>query len=574
MSNITQVKFKKREINENQLLIKSKINDLSKNEIISHILALRTFTDFDTEFSNNSLYHYNLLHDINIATKRLRLAIENKELMCVVADYDADGATSCAIAIRGLKALGANVCYYVPNRFTDGYGLSESIVEKVVSKFNPKIILTVDNGITSFSGVELANKYDIDCIITDHHIGGDTEPKAFAIVNPNKVCCTFPSKNLAGCGVIFYLICCLRDSMVDNITKDTSKYINSLIDFVTIGTVADVVKLDKNNRMLIKNGLSRIRSGKSFRGIYSLLERINKDFKFLTCQDISFSFAPKINAAGRLDDMSTGIKLLISNSSEECDDLSNKLVTLNKDRVNIQEEMINSLYSGNSIFTNGQFSIVGFSENFHEGVVGIVASKLKEKYTKPTFIFAESLDNNEIKCSARSINGIHLKDLLDELNFKYPNLIIKYGGHSMAAGLTIKKSDIDFFALKVDEILYNKNLPEHIFESIIYYDKEIELTDIDEDILSFCSKEIWGQGYEEPIFMSNVLIHDIILISGLHTKFIFEANSCFFDGIIFNTVYSSDLIGCNAEIFYNISINRFRGVEKVQLMVKGLEINL
>lgn len=549
---------------------KSIYEDLVNNGMEKLQAKILSYRIPDTNSINSSsVLHYNLLDQIDIATLRLKNAILNSEKVCIVADYDADGATSCAIAFRALSALGCQVDFYVPNRFIDGYGLTAAIVNKVKLLFDPNIILTVDNGITSFDGVNEATKKGIECIVTDHHLSGEIVPKATAIINPNKVGCNFPSKALAGCGVIYSLMVSLKDSLSDSITKEVNSYVNNLVDFVAIGTIADVVPLDVNNRTFINMGLNRIKKGKSFVGIYALLNLLKKDYKYITSQDIAFSFAPKINAAGRLLDMTVGISLLISDSYEKAIDLAKQLLSLNEERVNIENNML-SISDGSIIISD--YSLVSYDESFHEGVIGIVASRLKEKHFLPTFVFARSSDNKDlIKGSGRSISGVHLKDVLDMISKNNPNLLIKYGGHSMAAGLTINLSDYEKFSTLLSDSVHEICPDKNVFTNIIFIDEIVDFNYLTDHFFIFCYSEHWGQNYPPPLLSSTVTILDFKILSDKHTKLTVSNSGIDIDSIIFNWVPESDPLNKTVKIYYTPNLNFFSGKVYKQLNIKSLE---
>ena len=371
--------------------------------------------------------------------------IQKQKRILIVADYDCDGATACTIGMKGLLALGANIDYMVPNRFKHGYGLTDTIIEEVMAthKIKPDYILTVDNGIASHVGILKAKEYGIEVLVTDHHLAADTLPEALCIVNPNQHDCTFPSKNLAGCGVIYYIVKTLESYMKQkNLLPENYKK-PVLEDILALGTIADVVKLDLNNRNLVRMGMEIIKNNKANPGIKALFEISNRNIYRATTMDLGFSIGPRLNAAGRMDDMSVGIKCLLANTYSEALEYAKKLHDLNEERKNKQEEMVDI---ANNFINHNNLTQVVYDPDFHEGIIGIVAGKIKEQKYAPTIVFSNVEDNDELlKGSGRSIDGFHLRDGIDIIYKRKPHIIAKFGGHSMAAGLTIYKKHLNEF---------------------------------------------------------------------------------------------------------------------------------
>ncbi len=379
-----------------------------------------------------------LLH-IERAAALLADAIRDGKRLLIVADYDADGATACAVGVRGLRLLGAQVDYIVPNRIEHGYGLSPDIVQLAAER-DPDLLLTVDNGIAAVEGVAAANALGIPVLVTDHHLPGDALPDAACIVNPNQPGCAFASKNLAGVGVMFYVLLALRAELRQRgvFADQAEPDLRSLLDLVALGTVADVVKLDANNRTLVENGLARMRAGKASAGIDALFHAAGRDPARATVFDLGFMLGPRLNAAGRLDDMSLGIECLLADDPGIAKELAQQLDSLNRARREVEADMLEEALAILATFNPGDsHSLTAYQPGWHDGVIGILASRLKDKFHRPTVVFAAS-ESGELKGSGRSIPGLHLRDALDLIDKRHPGLILKFGGHAMAAGLSLR----------------------------------------------------------------------------------------------------------------------------------------
>ncbi len=402
----------------------------------------------------NGLIPPSQLTHVEKAAVFLADAIEAKKNLTVVADYDCDGATACAVALRGLRAMGARVDYIVPNRFEYGYGLTPEIVELTAREKSPDIIITVDNGIASHAGVEEASRRGIEVLVTDHHLPAQTLPNAAVIVNPNQPGCGFPSKNLAGVGVMFYTLLALRAECRKrgHFDESTQPRLDSLLDLVALGTVADVVKLDANNRILVAQGIKRIRAGRAHTGIAALFSVASREMRKATPFDLGFTLGPRLNAAGRLSDMSLGIECLLTDDATRAWNIARELDTINRQRREIETDMQEAaLASLEDIQPTENATLTLFNEDWHQGVIGIVASRLKEKFYRPTITFAPA-GNGLIKGSGRSIPGFHLRDALDLVSKRAPSLIDKFGGHAMAAGLSLRETDFAAFALAFEAV--------------------------------------------------------------------------------------------------------------------------
>ena len=538
------------------------------NPVLSNLFAARDIKSIqDVDYSFDKLISPDLLKSGKDAANLLIDKINRKEKIIIIGDYDVDGATATACAFLGLKKFGANVDFIVPNRFKYGYGLTPDIVDLAYKK-NPGLILTVDNGIASIEGVKKANTYGIDVVITDHHLPGDKLPDTKFIVNPNQLSCKFPSKNLCGAGVIFYVLILVR-SEIRNKKNDDNDYkmaepsLGDLIDLVALGTIADLVKLDFNNRVLVNFGIKKIRSGSCNFGIEAILNLSKKKFTDIKTSDLSYLIAPKINAAGRLSDMSIGIKCLIAKNKKEATIYANKLNIINQQRKIIEDKMKKEAFSildNHSI--NNTYSISLFDKQWHQGVIGIVASRLKERYFCPTIIFAQDEDGN-LKGSGRSIPNFHLRDALDLISKKNPSLIITFGGHAMAAGLSIRKENFPLFCSEF-ELIAEKHLSPNDLKIIIENDKAIPKEYMNIETIKEINSQIWGQGFPAPVFFG---VFDVIsqeIIAKKHNKSILENINGQYEAIFFN--FSNELAD-RIEIIYTLEINEFNNKSSIQLII-------
>ncbi|MDU0810457.1 MAG: single-stranded-DNA-specific exonuclease RecJ [Burkholderia sp.] len=493
---------------------------------------------------------------------------ENRKLV-VVADYDCDGATACAVAIRGLRMFGARVEYLVPNRFEYGYGLTPEIVELAAMR-NPDLLITVDNGISSITGVEAANSHGINVLVTDHHLPGNVLPEAHVIVNPNQQDCSFPSKNIAGVGVIFYVLLALRAELRRRgifSNRNVEPRLDGLLDLVAIGTVADAVQLDYNNRVLVAQGLKRIRDGRMQPGIAALFHIARCDTRSASWIDLGFSIGPRINAAGRLADMSIGIKCLITNNNANALEFAKQLDAINKKRREIvslmQKQVINDLAQIKQIRAH---SITLFNSKWHHGVIGIVAGWLKDRFYLPSFTFAPANKHGDIvKGSGRSVQGFHLFNALNLLSKREPDLLITFGGHSMAAGVTINISNVERFASSFD-IIAHELLSRDGLERIIEIDGELEEVYFTPQIADLINSVVWGQGFPEPMFFGEFDIISYILIKGKHLKIhLATKNQNHFKAIWFNHI---EPLHGRVRIVYRLINNKWNNINRVQLVIE------
>ncbi|MAH61478.1 MAG: single-stranded-DNA-specific exonuclease RecJ [Legionellales bacterium] len=536
-------------------------------DLIQHIYNNRN-TDFKTQtnFNLNQLHHYQDLKDIDAACTRIARAIVEKEKIIIVGDYDSDGATSTALMMLALELFGSyNHSYVVPNRFEFNYGLSPELIQTMLDD-KPSLIITVDNGISSLEGVDFANKHHIDVIITDHHLAPSSLPDALAIVNPNQPDDLFPSKALAGVGVAFYVMLALRQHLYEKkIIRDLPN-MSQFLDLVALGTIADLVPMDYNNRILVFNGLKRIKSDPRV-GVQQLIEQSKCDLAYLTSEDIGYQIAPKLNAAGRLKDISVGIQCLLSQDKSQAFSLVSQLCQLNSERKNLDQHMIKEAEQLLQNNTHHEPAIVLYQPDWHQGVIGILASKLKEKMYQPVFIFARTNDN-ELKGSGRSISGINLKEVLSMIHEKDASIMNGFGGHAMAAGLSIPIENIERFkqALFREISSYSSDLFKKTYASDgALFDADLSI----QNALAIEANGPWGQTFEEPLFHGHFKIVDQTLIGGKHLKL----NLRHFRGtrkipaIIFNIdpdVWSEYE---TIEAIYRLKINRFRKQHLFQLQI-------
>lgn len=560
--------------NEAELnLIKNGINPW-----VARSLVLRNVIDPNIAKGNYRIKPFHILKDMSNLAKNLANAIENEDKIVIVADYDCDGATSCAIGLTGLKAMGANIDFIVPNRFKHGYGLSPSVVDLVVP-MKAKWILTVDNGISCQEGVDYANSKGIKVLITDHHLPAKNKPNpnAVALVNPNQEGDTSGLNNMAGCGVIYYTLAAVREELLSRkyFKDDVGPNLADWLDLVALGTVADVVKLDDNNRWLVKQGLRRIRAGKVRPGIKALFDIAGKDTNNAISQDFGFAVGPRINAAGRLEDMTIGIRCLIADNYKEASILAMELDDLNTRRKNIENEM--KEFAWETIDLEGQkdrMTKVVYGHDFHEGVIGIVAGRIKETTDCPTIVFApaEGEENEQgeptlIKGSGRSVPTLHLRDALDLVFKNKPYIFKAFGGHAMAAGLTIYKKHLEEFKDEFDNAVKTL-LNNEPYKKILEIDGDLLATDISVRTAEILNNEVWGQGFPEPLWASYFKVLDARLIGKdeNHVKLLLEKDNHRWDAIQF---FNTDLpqIGQQIHVAYRIGINEFNNKIMAQIMI-------
>ena len=523
------------------------------------------------------------MRDMGKAVERLWQALNSQQRIVIVGDFDADGATSSALAILGLSAFGfQQVSFMVPNRFEYGYGLSVQIVDELALQ-KPDLLITVDNGISSIDGVARANQLGMEVIITDHHLPGQQLPAAVAIINPNQPGCAFPGKSLAGVGVVFYLLIALRSRLRaegwfvrENIVEPN---LANWLDLVALGSVADVVPLDFYNRILVAQGIRRMRNGAMRPGIRALLQVAGRNYRQLASVDLGFVLGPRLNAAGRLDDMSQGIMLLLTESDALAQELAQELDALNRDRRLIEQQMqqealqiVDELTADMQAIPRG-FCL--FHPDWHQGVVGLVASRLKEKFHRPVIAFAQAETGDEIKGSGRSIQGVHLRDLLDEVATANPGLLSKFGGHAMAAGLSLKQADLPQFHQAFLQALAAIG-DQSLFEPVIESDGEVSPQDMNLYTAQLLRDAMpWGQGLPEPRFDGEFYLLEQRLVGERHLKmklgFTPDRNRAI-DAIFFNCdlqCWPNPSVQ-KVQLVYQLSINDYRGDQTLQLIASDM----
>lgn len=548
--------------------------------VLARIYASRNITSIEQlDYSFNVLHNWQDLKGIDAAIDLLVEAIENQQKIIVVGDFDADGATSTALAVRGLRALGAkHVSYRVPDRFKYGYGLTPEIVDDIAG-LEPDLIVTVDNGISSIDGINTAKQKGIKVLVTDHHLPGKNLPDADAIVNPNQPGDEFPSKALAGVGVMFYVLMALRAKLREINWFDESKIpepnLAQWLDIVALGTVADVVPLDHANRILVSQGIARIRAGQLSAGIKALLDVAGRNPQHLVASDLGFTVGPRINAAGRLDDMSLGIECLLTDSEIEAKEYATRLDSLNKERRSIesgmQEQAISFLQDFLEKYGHDDLPIglCLFEAGWHEGVIGILASRIKDKLHRPVIAFAQN-ENGDLKGSARSVKGVHIRDVLDAIAAKHPELITKFGGHAMAAGLSLPKDNLaDFSQAFADEV--SKHLGRDELHGVIHSDGELDESDIQMDLAHLLRNAgPWGQHFEEPIFDGEFELVNRRIVGEKHLKMVLQptGSTRYIDAIAFNTSdedWPEQVT--RVELAYRLDVNEYQGRQNLQLMI-------
>ncbi|MFV1922955.1 MAG: single-stranded-DNA-specific exonuclease RecJ [Methylotenera sp.] len=518
----------------------------------------------EVDVSLNQIIRPNLLTNNTKMATMLADAIAQQKKILVVGDYDADGATATALAVKGLRSMGAQVDFLVPNRFEYGYGLTPEIVSLATS-MNPNIILTVDNGIASVEGVMRANQLGMDVLITDHHLPSEVMPDAACIVNPNQYGCQFPSKNLAGVGVMFYVLLALRAELRsrDEFIENAEPNLSELLDLVALGTVADLVKLDANNRVLVEQGLRRIRAGACCPGVLALLKVAGRNHTQVNAQDLGFYVGPRLNAAGRLDDMRLGIQCLLAGDEVQAMQIAELLHELNVERRDIeagmQEEALANL---DNITVDNHYTISLYEPAWHQGVVGILASRIKERYYRPVIAFAE-VGDGLLKGSGRSINGLHLRDALDLVAKRDTSLIVAFGGHAMAAGLSIKQEKFLAFQEMFESVVQELLTPDDL-QSVVETDGSFDIGQMELQTVRDLSAQVWGQGFAPPLFNDQFAVINQRVVGGKHLKLLLEKQGKRFDAIYFGQITALPL---EIEAVYQLQINSYNGAQSVQLQL-------
>ncbi|BBL34654.1 single-stranded-DNA-specific exonuclease RecJ [Nitrosomonas stercoris] len=553
--------------------------------VLARVFAARGIehpNQLETTFSRMASFEQ--LKGIQQMAALLADAIAAKKHLLIVADYDADGATACVVAVRALRQFGAIVDYLVPNRFEYGYGLTPDIVQLAASQQPaPDILITVDNGIASVEGVAEANRLGIQVFVTDHHLPGNQLPDATVIVNPNQPGCNFPDKHIAGVGVIFYVMLALRAELrTRGVFTAATKEPNlaNLLDLVALGTVADVVRLEGTNRVLVQQGLHRIRNGRCCIGIHALLKVAKRDIRRVSAYELGFVLAPRLNAAGRLDDMSLGIECLLAEDESRAASLAEELDELNRQRREIEADMrdealnkvdglIQTLERADTSTDNEEtasvYSLCLYDADWHQGVIGLIASRLKDRLHRPVIIFAQGNDG-EIKGSGRSIPGLHLRDALDLVAKRHPELIIKFGGHAMAAGLTINEQHFAQFRTVFEQIVQSLLTPADLVQ-IIETDGELAATDLTLALAQHLSDQVWGQGFPEPCFNGCFQVENQRIVGGKHLKLKLRKAGArqLYEAIWF---FHAERLPTEIDAVYRVQLNEYNGNTHVQLLLE------
>ncbi len=554
------------------------LNQYGLPSVLARIYAARGIKQpqqLETELSQ--LLPFEQLNNVSRMAALLADAIAERKRLLIVADYDSDGATACAVAIRALRKFGAIVDYLVPNRFEYGYGLTPEIVHLAATSpaGQPDILITVDNGIASVEGVQEANQLGMQVFITDHHLPADQLPAAAVIVNPNQPDCNFPSKHLAGVGVIFYVMLALRAELRTRgafIAAGKEPNLASLLDLVALGTVADVVRLDSNNRILVQQGLQRIRKGRACAGINALLQVVKRDCRQVSTYELGFIIGPRLNAAGRLDDMTLGIECLITDDESRASQLAAQLDELNRQRREIEADMQNDALNKLATVVETQESATGscyslclYDPSWHQGVIGLLASRIKEKFHRPVITFAPG-NEGEIKGSGRSISSFHLRDALDLVSKRYPGLILKFGGHAAAAGLTVHEQNFERFRDAFEQITQALLTPADLTH-IIETDGELDEAELNLDLAYWLAGCVWGQGFPEPSFNAYFYVESQRVVGEKHLKLRlkkFDSHRSY-DAILF---FQVELLPPMINAVFRVQANEYNGNTTLQLLLE------
>lgn len=550
--------------------------------VLARVYAARQVSSPDElDHSLQRLHPYTALKDMERAVEVLVDALRGKRRILVIGDFDADGATSCAVAMRGLRMLGAeHVDYLVPNRFEFGYGLTPEIVAVAAGRA-PDLLITVDNGISSIAGAFAARELGVELLITDHHLPGSELPHASAIVNPNQPGDDFPSKHLAGVGVMFYVLIALRARLRDigwfGRGANSEPNLAQLLDLVAIGTVADVVRLDQNNRILVAQGLARIRAGRAHAGVRALLRVAGRDPASITAGDLGFAIGPRLNAAGRLTDMSLGISCLETDDDGVAQDAALRLDQLNRDRRTIEADMQEQAMAHlDALGLDGDLplGLCLYDEEWHQGVVGILASRVKDRLHRPVVAFAAQ-DETHIKGSARSVSGVHVRDALAAVAALHPDLLTHFGGHAMAAGLSLRRCDLEAFTQAFD-VEVRRQLGGRELRGTLYSDGALSREQLSLDLAqTLRDSGPWGQGFPEPLFDGEFDVFARRVVGDRHVKMQLGTagyGSRRLDAIAFNAVadaWPQEL--SRAHVAYRLDVNDYRGQKTAQLVVENLK---
>ncbi len=502
------------------------------------------------------------------AARLLADAIAQKKKLLIVADYDADGATACAVGVRALRGFGARVEYLVPNRMELGYGLTPELVD-IAARLSPDLLITVDNGIASVEGVAHARRLGIGTLVTDHHLPGDTLPDAECIVNPNQPGCTFPSKAIAGVGVMFYVMLSLRAELRERgVFKDRQEpNLAALTDLVALGTVADVVPLDANNRILVAQGLKRLRSGSGKAGLMALARAGGREAARANCFDLGFILGPRLNAAGRLADMGLGIECLITDDEARAANCAQQLDRLNRERRKIEGEMLDEASAAlDGISEPAGATVTLYQSGWHQGVVGLIASRVRERVHRPAICFAKA-NNGELRGSGRSIPGFHLRDALDLVSKRAPGLILRFGGHAQAAGLTIDEKNLEKFRQTFEQAA-SELLPEEARLRVVETDGGLESAYHSLEVAQMLESQIWGQGFPPPLFCDTFTVQDQRIVGERHLKLRLLKDGQRLEAMRFNSL---EPLPPRVRAAYRVSVNEFNGLRRPQLTLENVE---
>ena len=538
--------------------------------LLAKIYAARSIRSAaELAYSAATLLPPTQLKGMEQAAALLADAIHAGRRLLIIADYDADGATACAVGMRALRLFGANVDYLVPDRFKLGYGLSPELVDLAASGSKggkPDLLITVDNGIASVEGVARARALGIGTLITDHHLPGAELPQADCIVNPNQAGCTFPSKALAGVGVMFYVMIALRAQLRQRGALKSELNLGALTDLVALGTIADVVPLDANNRNLVAQGLKRIRAGRAQPGIMALLRAAGRNVSEASSFDLGFVAGPRLNAAGRLADMSLGIECLITDDEARAANCARELDRLNGERRKIESGMLEqALEKLKALETQAESTF--FAPDWHEGVVGILASRLKDRLHKPVICFARAADGRNLKGSGRSVPGLHLRDCLDLVAKRIPGLILRFGGHAQAAGLTIAQSEYPRFALSFEQAL-EETLPASARTRTVETDGSLQQAYYTLEVARMLEDGIWGQAFPQPLFCDTFAVESQRVVGERHLKLLLNKDGRRLEAMRFGAL---DPLPARLRAAYRLAVNEFNGLKSIQLNVEHVE---
>jgi single-stranded-DNA-specific exonuclease len=546
-----------------------RLQDSGVHPLLARLFAARRISSagqLEQDFSH--LIPPDKLTNAGRAAQLLADAIARQKKLLIVADYDADGATACAVGVRALRAFGARVEYLVPNRMELGYGLTPELVD-IAAKLEPDLLITVDNGIASVEGVAHAKRLGIGTLVTDHHLPGDTLPDAECIVNPNQPGCGFPSKVIAGVGVMFYVMLALRAELRNRKAFEgkTEPNLASLTDLVALGTIADVVPLDANNRILVAQGLKRLRAGQSRPGLAALARAAGRVPGNANCFDLGFILGPRLNAAGRLADMGLGIECLVTDDEARAANCAQQLDRLNRERRKIEGEMLDQASAAlDGLGDTPGATVTLFQPGWHQGVVGLIASRVRERVHRPTLCFAQA-NSGELRGSGRSIPGFHLRDALDLVSKRAPGLILKFGGHAQAAGLTIHQSDLQMF-----QALFEKTaaelLPEEARLRVVETDGALEAGYHSLDVAQMLESQIWGQGFPPPLFCDSFVVEDQRVVGERHLKLRLLKDGRRMEAMRFNSL---EPLPSRVRAAYRLGVNEFNGLKRPQITFENVE---